>query len=169
MGFRQYSNDAQRELQNWRAQGGGDGGGAPVLWDDGWYDARICKVQDGLIPKSGRGEMCNCDFELDNKGERKVLRVWFVYLHDNPQVEAIARRKLAQVEEAVGEREPEDWLGKRLQVRLGQPKEPVNANGYANDNEFMEAKAPRPRPAGAAPPRQPSPGPDVPADDDLPF
>lgn len=159
---------SRREYQAWREAGETDGGLIEV-WPNGWYPARIVAVKDGLVPKSGDGMMMRLDIKVKHpEGRYKTLRTWKLYEHSNVMARTIGRQFLGGLTEISGHANPEEWIGERVEVRLKAPKEPVNAQGYTNDNDITGVRAS----AGKAPPAPPPPSVEVVGiddDDDVPF
>ena len=132
MSYSEYAGESAREYKAWREEGGD----AVELWPEGWYPAQVVEAKDGIVPKSGSGEMAKIVFKLKRESDRKNLTKYLCYVHGNRQVQTIARRQMGHLSEVFGTSDVEDWLGSKLDVKIRVPKEKVNSGGYTNDNEL---------------------------------
>lgn len=136
MGFADYADHAGREYESWLREGRGEKKG-PQIWPEGWYVGRIRSAIDRHTPRSGRGEGVKITFELQNEdGQRKTLTKVFCYEHENPQTVAIALRHLGHFAAISRQKDPFDWEGLKLDVKLRPPKHVRNGE-WVNDNEIV--------------------------------
>ena len=129
----------------------------------GWYSARIGKVVEGLVPKSGDGEMIRIDYDVKvSETDRQEVRVWYCHEHSNETTKDIAMRKLGHIVELTGATEPQGWVGQDLDVRI----EPSGQFDTVEEVAESGTEAPLRRPVGGAPAPAPAP---VDDDDAIPF
>ena len=128
-------------------EAGGDDYGPTELWEPGWYVGQIVHVEDSLVPKgrtAAEAQMMRLDFEVRRGADgddRKVLRRYLCYLHPNATAQTIALRQLGELTAVLEEESPEDWLGRKVDVRLKSPKRKETPDGYVNDDEVAAVKA----------------------------
>ena len=97
----------------------GSGGGEQVPIPAGWHPARITLVKEGLIPKSGDGEMMRLHLDVHlGGGAARPIRQWYVHEHSNQDTMDIANRKLGQIVDVTGKFMPQDWVGQEIDVLI---------------------------------------------------
>ena len=108
--------DVNASKRAWSEGGGAENG----PWAAGWYPGKIGKVQLGVVPKSGRGEMAVIGITVKAPdGAKKELTWRGCYRHPNQVAQDIALRAMGQLHELTGVDNPDLFEGKLLDVRIG--------------------------------------------------